>query len=795
MKCNLRTVRAIFPVRRKIVAAGFLVAILTPHILPGAALAQTRPPATTLAPLLNEKLPSRIPDQYIVVFKQGISRDVALGTQKRVEALGGKIGHTYTSALSGFSVRLPAPALEVLRAMPEIAYIEVDQVGDLNTIQPPNPPVAPPAGLDRTSERLLPLDTQYTYSETGTGVHVYVIDTGIRATHAEFGGRVSGGTNTMSLAAGTGDCHGHGTHVAGTVGGSSFGIAKNVFLHPVRAGDCINTYLAPVIAAVDWVTANRVLPAVVNLSSGFSSSVALNAAVNTSIAAPSLVTYVVAAGNSNINACGTSPALVPAAITVGAVNPANDTKAWFSNIGPCVDLFAPGLDTLSAGHTSDTATAVMSGTSMASPHVAGVAARYLQSHPLATPAAVWTAIDSVSNSFPATAGWAGVVNAGVGSPNKLLHYGSLNDGADDGDPHIRTVNGLTYDFQVPGEFVALRDANGTEIQTRQTPVATAPWVSVNTAVAARVGAHRVTWQPSIGEIADPSSLELRVDGVLMALGQNGMVLGDGARVVPAGANGIEIDFPDGTTLIVTANWWAAHKMWYLNVRVFHTPATEGLMGIVKANSWTTKEFADTWRVTDKTSLFDYARDTSTATFTLPIYPPEKIPPLKPENVALAQEACRVVTDKIILKGCLFDVATTGDTIFAEGALLIQQIQRGSTQTTVVDDRDPTKQGENVTFTATVRLQVQSRVSPTGSVQFTLDGERMGDPVALDARGQAKWATARLVACKHLIAAHFIPSKESALLPSSSFDESHMVLSEQCRTAEKPNALADPAVLQ
>jgi subtilisin family serine protease len=787
MKATLRPVRNIFLFPRKIAAAGFLVAILAPHMLPGIAVAQTLPP---LAPMYNEKAPNRIPDQYIVVFKQGVSRGFVLETQKKVEMLGGRIGHTYTSALNGFSVRLPESALQALRAIPEIAFIEVDQVGDLNTIQPPNPPIAPPAGLDRTSERFLPLDTQYTYSETGTGVHVYVIDTGIRATHTEFGGRVSGGTNTMSAAAGTGDCHGHGTHVAGTVGGASVGIAKNVWLHPVRAGDCFNTYLAPVIAAVDWVTANRVLPAVVNLSSGFGNSPALNAAVTTSIAAPSLVTYVVAAGNSNTNACNTSPALVPGAITVGAVTPANDTRAGFSNIGPCLDLFAPGVNTLSAGIGSDVATAVMSGTSMASPHVAGVAARYLQTHPLATPAAVWTAINNVSNSFPATAGWAGVINPGVGSPNKLLHYGSLNDGADDGDPHIHTVNGIYYDFQNPGEFVALRDANGLEIQTRQTAVATAPWVSVNTAVAARVGTHRVTWQPNISGISDPTGLELRVDGVVTTLGPTGIALGAGARVMTSGANGIEIDFPDGTTLVVSSNWWAAHNQWYLNVRVFHTPATEGIMGVVVANSWLSQAFADKWRVTDKTSLFDYARDTSTGTFTGPVYPPEKIPPLKPENVKLAEEVCAVVGEKLILKGCLFDVATTGDPVFAEGALISQQILRGATRTSVYDDRDPTKPGENVTFTATVTRQVPGRGAPTGSVQFTLDGENMGNPVMLDVKGQAKWSTARLVACEHRIAAHYMPDKESIFLPSSSFDEMHAIISEQCKRVEKRDEPGD-----
>lgn len=789
MTTNFRTERNTFLSHRKIRAAGFLAGILAFQILTltGIALAQPAPESPNqpgLAPLLNETVKNRIPDQYIVVFKPGTSREVVMAAQRKVKELGGRVGHTYSSALIGFSVKISESGLQTLRAIPGVAHIEVDQVGELNIIQPPNPPVAPPAGLDRTSERLLPLDTQYTYSETGTGVHVYVIDTGIRATHTEFGGRVSGGTNTMSVPAGTGDCHGHGTHVSATIGGTNFGIAKNVFLHPVRAGDCANTYLAPIIAAVDWVTANRVLPAVVNISSGFGNSPALNTAVTNSVAAPSLVTYVVAAGNANADACNASPALVPAAITVGAIDPTSDTRAGFSNFGTCVDLFAPGVSTLSAGIASDTATAVMSGTSMASPHVAGVAARYLQTHPLAAPPAVWAAIHNADNIFGTTAGWAGVVSPGAGSPNEMLHYGSLNDGVNDGDPHIITVNGIHYDFQPGGEFVALRDANGLEIQTRQTPVAAAPWVSVNTAVAARVGTYRVTWQPNLSGVPDPSGLQLRVDGVLTTLGASGIALGSGGRIVMLGRDGIEIDFPDGTALFVTSNWWAAQNQWYLTVRVFHTAATEGIMGVVAQDSWLTQQFTDTWRVTDKTSLFDYAPNTSTATFTHPVFPQEKIPPLKNEDVARAQRICRVVADKNLQKDCVFDVATTGDAIFAKTALISQKIQRGATSTTVYDDRDPSKAGEKVTFTAIVALQAQGLRIPTGSVQFTLDGKKTGKPVKLDRKGRAQWAATRMMACEHRVAAQYIPGKESVFLPSSSFDESHTVISKQCGKDEK-----------
>lgn len=771
---------------KKLVSAGFLSALLAVQALTGAAIAQptrdtTNPPTDPpkLAPVFNENLPNRIPDQYIVIFKPGTSRDVVLAAQRRVKETGGTVGITYKAAIIGFSAKLPESALKAMRAAPGVAYIEVDQVGTLNTVQPPNPPGNPPAGLDRTSERFLPLDNRYTYSETGAGVHVYVIDTGIRPGHTEFGGRVSGGANTMNAAAGTDDCHGHGTHVAGTVGGATFGIAKLVDLHPVRAGDCANTYLAPIIGAVDWVTLNRVLPAVVNLSSGFGISAALDTAINNSVA--SGVTYVVAAGNNNGDACNISPARVAAAITVGAIDPANDTRAvfpgWGSNFGTCLDLFAPGVNTLSAGIANNTATATMSGTSMATPHVAGVAARYLQTHPLATPADVWNAIH-LANNTAATAGWADIVNPGAGSPNELLHYGSLSDGVNDGDPHITTVNGIHYDFQNGGEFVSLRDGNGTEIQTRQTPVASAPWVSVNTAVAARVGNHRVTWQPNISGTPDPSGLQLRIDGALTTLGADGLNLGPGGRVTKLGGNGIEINFPDGTAMIATSNWWASQSQWYIDVHVYRTPATEGLMGVVEPNSWLQPQFAAKWSVTSATSLFDYAPNVTTNTFTLPVFPKENIPPLKAKNLKLAKGVCVPIIGKNTRTNCVFDVAVTGDPIFAKSYLATQKIQRGATRVTVNDDGDPSRPGEVVTFVATVTRHASGRDIPTGMVQFMLDGKETGAIVKLDSKGQAHWKTSLRVG-DHRVAAKYFPGKGSVYLPSSSLEERHTVEDRAC----------------
>ncbi|WP_158549220.1 S8 family serine peptidase [Lysobacter silvisoli] len=719
-------------------------------LLPLAAMAQT-----TKAPLLNEHAPKRIPGQYIVVFKQGVAGKSVQASQDRMRALGGKIGYTYNTALRGFSAALSDNAVARLRENPEVAYIEVDQVGDLNVVQN-----NPPAGLDRTSERLLPLDLRYTYSETGNNVHVYVIDTGIRPTHNEMVGRVSGGTNTMNLAAGTGDCHGHGTHVAGTIGGTTFGIAKQALLHPVRAGDCFNTYLAPVIAAVDWVTANRVLPAVANLSSGFSPSPTLDTAIANSVA--SGVTYSVAAGNNNGDACNISPARAPTAITVGAINPTNDTRANFSNWGTCVDLFAPGVNTLSAGIANDASTAVMSGTSMAAPHVAGVAARYLQIHPASTPAAVWAALHNANNT-PATPGWAGVINRGAGSPNEQLHYGSLNDGVDDGDPHITTVNGLHYDFQPGGEFVALLGNMGMEIQTRQTVVPSAPWVSVNTAIAARVGSYRVTWVPNLSGVPDPSGLQLRVNGSLVSPGPGGIALGVGGRLSKYGSNGIQVDFPDGTTLIATSNWWSNQSQWYINVRVYHTPATEGLMGVLTSGEWNRPGFVDSWRVTDKTTLFDYAKEDSTGNYRKDPFPEDKIPPMKPENVELARRVCEPLQDRRIRANCEFDVGTTGDDIFAKSSQESQAVQNGGTKTSL----GANGKEDAVVLTASVSRLARGQSAPTGAARLLVDGKDIAEAARLDKNGVARWTLSAEAIKGQSVVAEYVPAKDSGFLGSTS----------------------------
>jgi serine protease len=267
-------------------------------------------------------------------------------------------------------------------------------------------------GLDRIDQRNLPLNSTYTYDTSAVNVDVYIIDTGIRGTHVEFGGRVTGGYTAIADGNGTNDCNGHGTHVAATVGGAIYGVAKSVALHPVRVLGCNGSgSTAGVIAGVDWVANNHAAPAVANMSLGGGASTALDDAVRAAITKG--VTFAIAAGNSNANACNSSPARVAEALTVGSTTN-TDARSSFSNFGVCLDLFAPGSSITSAWNTSDTATNTISGTSMATPHVAGVAALYLAVNPSASPGAVHAAV--VNN---ATANK--VTGAGSGSPNRLLY--------------------------------------------------------------------------------------------------------------------------------------------------------------------------------------------------------------------------------------------------------------------------------------------------------------------------------------------------------------------------------------
>ena len=317
----------------------------------------------------------------------------------------GKLKHVFQHALNGFAVEMSEEDAERLSEDFRVKSVEEDAVVSADVTQN-----NPPWGLDRIDQRNRPLSAMYTYNWTGSGVRAYVIDTGIRTTHTQFGGRAS---NVFDAFGGNGqDCNGHGTHVAGTIGGSTYGVAKSALLRGVRVLNCQGSGTnAGVISGVDWVTANHINPAVANMSLGGGVSSALDTAVNN--LANSGVPIAVAAGNSNANACNSSPARAANAITVGSTT-TTDARSSFSNFGTCLDLFAPGAGILSAWFSSDTATATLSGTSMASPHVAGVAALYKQFSPGASSTTVRNAI--VNNATTNV-----VTNAGTGSPNRLLY--------------------------------------------------------------------------------------------------------------------------------------------------------------------------------------------------------------------------------------------------------------------------------------------------------------------------------------------------------------------------------------
>jgi serine protease len=376
-----------------------LVAMMITTTTGGArAQEQSRRPA---GKFLKSQGANAIRDQYIVVLRDDIpGPDVDSIATEMANGHGGVMGHVYRYALKGFSIRLPEAAALALSHDPRVEYVEED--GEVRTSVTQ---FSPPWGLDRIDQRNLPLSGTYTYANTGAGVHVYVIDTGIFAAHTQFGGRANGnGTTSIFDGNGTNDCHGHGTHVAGIIGGSTYGVAKGVTLHPVRVLDCTGSGSdSTVIAGVDWVTGNHVKPAVANMSLGGPAHTGIDAAVRNSI--NNGVTYVVAAGNENIDAINRSPARVAEALTVAATgnyeapaNPVTDQRASFSNWGPIVDLFAPGVSISSAwpnfpaiqgctltSSSFNASTAICPGTSMASPHVAGAAAQYLQTHPSATP--------------------------------------------------------------------------------------------------------------------------------------------------------------------------------------------------------------------------------------------------------------------------------------------------------------------------------------------------------------------------------------------------------------------------
>jgi subtilisin family serine protease len=377
--------------------------------------------STTMAPLMSSPRP--VLGQYIVVLHDREASAQATSAEL-LRAAGAEALYTYQHSIKGFAARLSETAVKALRADPRVAFIAEDSLVETfssgkpvtgggpiggNIVQP-----NAPWNLDRIDQRNLPLSTTYNYWSSGSGVHAYVIDTGFRLTHQEYAGRVGGGVDVVTPGGNANDCNGHGTALAGLIGGTTYGVAKSVTLHPVRVLGCNGSgTTAQVIAGVDWVTANHVKPAVANMSIGGAANVALDNAVVNSINAG--VTYAVVSGSSATNACNFSPARVGPALTVAASN-INDGVASSANSGPCLDLYAPGVQVTTTWNTSDTATITLSGGSMGTAHVSGAVALFLQGSPNATAAQAHAHI--VNRATPNV-----LTGVPAGTANRLLYTG------------------------------------------------------------------------------------------------------------------------------------------------------------------------------------------------------------------------------------------------------------------------------------------------------------------------------------------------------------------------------------
>ncbi|GEM_PF-3515454 len=405
---------------------------------------------------------------------------------------------------------------------------------------------------------------------------------------------------------------------------------------------------------------------------------------------------------------------------------------------------------------------------------------------------------------------------------------AVYDMSDNGDPHIKTVNGINYDFHGAGEYTLLRDGMDYEIQVRQTPVTTAnplangytglsSCVAVNTALAARVGNHRISYQPDGPVQEQETRMRLRVDGIIQDIEALGTVnLGVGGRVSKtASGNGIEVDFPNGSVMVVTLGWWSAHNIAYLNISVLNTPATEGIAGLIEPGQWLpslsngtylgpkpsnlsdrykqlNKTFSKSWRVSSKSSLFDYAPGTSTATFTIEGWPFENATSCKlPDNIIVkpigrdvAERVCREIIDPDNRKNCVMDVVVTGEIGFAKTYLLAQKLELAGTKTEIYPARKITKEGYPAAFVAVIKRTLtgqrltydeKKQRNGIGSVQFYFNGEPMDKPVIINSFGEAKWTCPKLKAGKYKVSAKFLPIKgDDSNLASQSLELVYIV---------------------